>query len=289
MAPTARPGSDAPSDRSISLSLATEAWLTKSSHTVTHWGSTCTTIAGRTTADRILGSCRRRLIAHCFNVEAKTFSGVASRCVERPRAVFSRTRSWTARSPSASSRCHREPGLGPLSTIGRSAPCDGASPDFGPIPAAPTIHREMPWACRWSLRSRTPDDDQSAHSLRLSDRPQFTASTDRQSQCGVRVNIFLSIHSRRGLIGTYWDLVSEQRIGSRALHRVCRRTDAPGSRTHRMVQALLEYLPSHPIARRLRLLTPCHQRSGLSRARDWAGSDASLPDRDSAAVVRASV
>ncbi|HEX9418833.1 MAG TPA: hypothetical protein VGA81_07260 [Methylomirabilota bacterium] len=34
------------------------------------------------------------------------------------------------------------------------------------------------------------------------------------------------------------------------------RTDAPTSRAHQRVKSLLEYLPQHPIARRLRFVDP---------------------------------
>jgi hypothetical protein len=56
---------------------------------------------------------------------------------------------------------------------------------------------------------------------------------------------------------TYWDLVERAADEGPARYiAFAVRTDAPGSRTHRIVQSLLEYLPSHPIARRLRFVDP---------------------------------
>jgi hypothetical protein len=56
---------------------------------------------------------------------------------------------------------------------------------------------------------------------------------------------------------SYWDLVERAADEGPARYvAFAVRTDAPDSRTHRFARALLEYLPSHPIARRLRFVDP---------------------------------
>lgn len=56
---------------------------------------------------------------------------------------------------------------------------------------------------------------------------------------------------------TYWDLVERAADEGPARYvAFAIRTDALDSRTHRMARAILEYLPSHPIARRLRFVDP---------------------------------
>lgn len=55
----------------------------------------------------------------------------------------------------------------------------------------------------------------------------------------------------------YWDLVVQAADQQPACYfAFAIRTDAPGSATHKRVRALLEYLPHHPIAQRLRFVDP---------------------------------
>ena len=56
---------------------------------------------------------------------------------------------------------------------------------------------------------------------------------------------------------TYWDLVARAADEGPARYvAFAIRTDAPDSRAHLQARALLEYLPRHPIARRLRFVDP---------------------------------
>ena len=56
---------------------------------------------------------------------------------------------------------------------------------------------------------------------------------------------------------TYWDLVARAVDEGPARYLAFAiRTDAPDSRPHLQAKALLEYLPTHPIARRLRFIDP---------------------------------
>jgi hypothetical protein len=56
---------------------------------------------------------------------------------------------------------------------------------------------------------------------------------------------------------TYWDLVAEAAADQPARYfAFAVRTDAPGSVTHELTRRLLEHLPRHPIAERLRFVDP---------------------------------
>lgn len=56
---------------------------------------------------------------------------------------------------------------------------------------------------------------------------------------------------------TYWDLVAQAADDQPARYfAFAMRTDAPGSVTHEMIRRLLEHLPHHPIAERLRFVDP---------------------------------
>ena len=56
---------------------------------------------------------------------------------------------------------------------------------------------------------------------------------------------------------TYWDLVARAADeGPARYFAFAIRTDSPSSDMSRRVQALLEYLPNHPIAERLRFVDP---------------------------------
>jgi hypothetical protein len=55
----------------------------------------------------------------------------------------------------------------------------------------------------------------------------------------------------------YWDLVAQAADDQPACYFACAiRTDTPGSVTHERYRQLLEYLPNHPIAERLRFVDP---------------------------------
>jgi hypothetical protein len=235
-------------------------------------------------------------IAHCFNVAAKTFE----RCFGEPVRRASQGGYFLhdavvdcAIAAGVEVDVTAEPGLGPLSddrSFGAYA--TAPSPDFRNYPRRPYYpSRDALDAPASSSAAARP-----MMIVPLTAYDYQTALTPWHRRIAKRVlrrprqHLPLNPFKTWSDPKTYWDLVERAADEGPARYIASAvRTDAPGSRTHRIVQALLEYLPSHPIARRLRFVDPLSSEIRALASEGWAGSDASLPDRESAAVVRASV
>ena len=202
-------------------------------------------------------------IAHCFNVAAKTFE----RCFGEPVRRASQGGYFLhdavvdcAIAAGVEVDVTAEPGLGPLSddrSFGAYA--TAPSPDFRNYPRRPYYpSRDALGAPASSSAAARP-----MMIVPLTAYDYQTALTPWHRRIAKRVvrrprqHLPLNPFKTWSDPKTYWDLVERAADEGPARYiAFAVRTDAPGSRTHRIVQALLEYLPSHPIARRLRFVDP---------------------------------
>jgi hypothetical protein len=202
-------------------------------------------------------------IAHCFNVAAKTFE----RCFGEPVRRASQGGYFLhdavvdcAIAAGVEVDVTAEPGLGPLSddrSFGAYA--TAPSPDFRNYPRRPYYpSRDALDAPASSSAAARP-----MMIVPLTAYDYQTALTPWHRRIAKRVvrrprqHLPLNPFKTWSDPKTYWDLVERAADEGPARYiAFAVRTDAPGSRTHRIVQALLEYLPSHPIARRLRFVDP---------------------------------
>ena len=200
-------------------------------------------------------------IEHCFNEAAKTFE----RCFGEPVRRASQGGYFLhdaivdcAIAAGVEVDLTPEPGLGPLSedrSFGAYA--TAPSPDFRNYPRRPYYpSRTALGAPATSAAAARP-----MMIVPLTAYDYQTALTPWHRRIAKRVlrrprqhlplNPFKTWSDPR----TYWDLVERAADEGPARYiAFAVRTDAPQSRTERIVRALLEYLPSHPIARRLRFV-----------------------------------
>ena len=153
-----------------------------------------------------------------------------------------------------------EPGLGSLS----------ADPSFGAYATAPSPDfREFPrrpyYPERTDLRVPAASQDAALPMMLLpltaydyeGARAPWVRRLARKVRMGPGQHRPLNPWKEWTEASEYWDLMERAADEGPARYiAFAVRTDAPSSRTFRQAQALFEYLPRHPIARRLRFVDP---------------------------------
>ena len=156
-----------------------------------------------------------------------------------------------------------EPGL--AAKIGRSLvrqPRHRGVPEFRGLPPSPVLPFTRRSDHARTFRGRcAPDADRAADVLRLQDRSAAVASENQEETAGESAPpLPLNPWKAWPDPHTYWDLVARAADeGPARYFAFAVRTDGPDSEFHRRVRSLLEYLPKHPISKRLCFVDPLSQ------------------------------